>query len=80
MWRPLSLTDADVPGFLGNLHLHIPAEPLGAFPVVPRSHHFKLVWVEALVDRGDGGGGDRGGGRVGLAPCAAGCGRHGIRL
>lgn len=75
--RRLPLTDADIPGFLGNLHLHVPAEPFGTFPAVPSSYCLKLrLREEALVDGGDGGGGDGGGGCVGLAACAAGCGRH----
>lgn len=71
------LTDADIPGLLANLHLHIPAEPLGTFPAVPGPHRIKLgVREKALVDGGDSGRGDGGGGCVGLAPRAAGCGRH----
>lgn len=77
-WHPL--TDADIPGFLGNLHLHIPAETLSAFPAVSRPRDVKVVPVEALVDGGDCGGRDRGGGCVGLTTCAAGCGRHRVRL
>lgn len=74
-------TDADVPGLLANLHLHIPAEPLGALPAVPGLRHVKVgVRGEALVDGGDGGRGDRGGGRVGLAARAAGRGRHRVGL
>lgn len=77
--RPL--TNADVPGFLGNLHLHVATETLGAFPAVPGAHHVEVaVRGEALVDGGDGGGGDGGGGRVGLASCAAGCGCNRVRL
>lgn len=72
-----SLTNADIPGLLANLHLHIPAEPFGTFPAVPGPHGIKLsIREEALVDGGDCGGGDGGGGCVGLASRAAGCGRH----
>lgn len=75
------LTDADVPGLLADLHLHIPAEPLAAFPAVPGPRRIKVgVRGEALIDGGDGGRGDRRGGRVGLAARAAGGGRHRVGL
>lgn len=75
------LTDADIPGLLANLHLHIPAEPFGTFPAVPRVHRIELgVREEALVDGGDGGRGDGRGGCVGLAPRAAGRGGHRVRF
>lgn len=74
-------TDADVPGLLANLHLHVPAEPLGALPAVPGPRHVEVgVRGVALVDGGDGGRGDRGGGCVGFAAGAAGCGRHRVGL
>lgn len=74
------LTDADAAGVQGHLHLHVPAEPFGAFPATPRTHHVELLRQEALVDGRDGGRGDGGSGRVGLAPRAAGRGGHRVRF
>lgn len=55
----LFFTNADVPGLLGNLNLHVPTKTLGIFPAVPSPHDIKIsVWEEAFVDGGDSGGGD----------------------
>lgn len=74
------LTDADAAGVQGHLHLHVPAEPFGTFPATSRTHHVELLREEALVDGRDGGRGDGGRGRVGLAARAAGRGGHRVRF
>lgn len=75
---PGDLTDADIPGFLGDLHLHIPAEVFGTLPAVVAAHRLELGHgMEALVERRDAGRRHGGGGGVGLGASAAGRGRHG---
>ena len=54
---PPPLTDADIAGLLGDLHLHVTTQPLGStLAAVPGPHGVEVpVGGESLVERRDGG-------------------------